>query len=90
MVPGRRPRGCTLAKGPENPHSALPALPRRKLESLVQRLVLEQVSGFAVGGSHSIAFKQDGSLRGWGANNKGQLGDGTSLGRDLPTENPLF
>jgi len=43
----------------------------------------------APGGSgHGIALLRDGSLRAWGVNDKGQLGDGTTTDRPTPVEVP--
>ena len=39
----------------------------------------------AGGYAHSLALKADGTLWGWGANGYGQLGDGTTIDRALPT-----
>jgi alpha-tubulin suppressor-like RCC1 family protein len=38
----------------------------------------------SVGGEHVIALKQDGTLWGWGRNDFGQLGDGTTNHRSAP------
>jgi uncharacterized repeat protein (TIGR03803 family) len=38
----------------------------------------------AVGYLHSVALASDGSLRAWGSNTFGQLGDGTKTARDTP------
>ena len=40
----------------------------------------------ALGGSHSVAIKTDGSLWTWGANASGQLGDGTNSARNSPMQ----
>jgi alpha-tubulin suppressor-like RCC1 family protein len=40
----------------------------------------------AGGGDHALALKSDGSLWAWGYNGYGQLGDGTTLGRELPVQ----
>ena len=42
------------------------------------------VSAIAVGDHHSCALTRGGSLRCWGANNRGQLGDGTTYDAVLP------
>ena len=41
-------------------------------------------TAIAVGGEHVLALKKDGSLWGWGRNDFGQLGDGTSSHRSTP------
>lgn len=38
----------------------------------------------AAGGSHTLAVAQDGTLWSWGANDHGQLGDGSSTDRTVP------
>jgi len=38
----------------------------------------------AVGGDHAIVLLPDGTLRTWGANNNGQLGDGTVVNKSSP------
>jgi alpha-tubulin suppressor-like RCC1 family protein len=40
----------------------------------------------ASGQSHMLALKTDGTLWAWGANNNGQLGDGTTIGRSSPVQ----
>src|SRR5262249_54438235 len=37
--------------------------------------------GIQSGGQHSLAVKSDGTVWGWGSNNAGQLGDGTTTQR---------
>jgi alpha-tubulin suppressor-like RCC1 family protein len=44
------------------------------------------VIGIAAGNSHSLAVKSDGTLWAWGANNNGQLGDGSSASRAIPVQ----
>lgn len=39
-------------------------------------------------GAHSLALKSDGTVWAWGGNEKGQLGDGTTTQRLLPTQVP--
>lgn len=38
----------------------------------------------AAGGAHSLALSPDGTVEAWGANNFGQLGDGSDVDRTLP------
>ncbi len=38
----------------------------------------------SAGGKHSVALKSDGTVWAWGANYQGQLGDGTTEGKDTP------
>jgi alpha-tubulin suppressor-like RCC1 family protein len=45
---------------------------------------LSQVRALAVGGSHVLALLEDGTVEAWGANNHGQLGDGTTVEKDSP------
>lgn len=40
----------------------------------------------AAGGAHTVALKSDGSLLAWGKNLAGQLGDGTTLDKSVPTQ----
>lgn len=41
-------------------------------------------SSLAGGNSHSLALRADGTVQGWGYNNVGQLGDGTTTNRSTP------
>ncbi|ASN82586.1 RCC1 domain-containing protein [Deinococcus ficus] len=47
---------------------------------------LTDVVGVAGGGSHSLALRADGTVRAWGNNGSGQLGDGTSNQRLVPVQ----
>jgi gliding motility-associated-like protein len=40
----------------------------------------------SAGGYHTIAIKIDGTLWAWGSNIVGQLGDGTTVAKDIPTQ----
>ena len=46
---------------------------------------LADVVAIAAGFGHSLAVRSDGSVVAWGANNHGQVGDGTTADRALPT-----
>lgn len=39
----------------------------------------------AAGSAHSLALLEDGTVRAWGENRWGQVGDGTTINRDRPT-----
>ncbi|MBG0813894.1 RCC1 domain-containing protein [Planomonospora sp. ID82291] len=45
---------------------------------------LDRITAVAAGGRHSLALLDDGSVVAWGANDFGQLGDGTTTGRSAP------
>lgn len=47
---------------------------------------LTNVTGIAAGANHSLAIKLDGTLRAWGRNSNGQLGDGTTTNRKYPVQ----
>jgi hypothetical protein len=46
---------------------------------------VEPMTYIAAGGAHACAIVKDGSLRCWGSNESGQLGDGTNTPRTTPT-----
>jgi alpha-tubulin suppressor-like RCC1 family protein len=46
---------------------------------------LENVVAVSAGNQHSLALLKDGTVRAWGHNRYGQIGDGTSTNRDAPT-----
>ena len=45
---------------------------------------LTDVVAIAGGGDHSLALRVDGTVRAWGYNTSGQLGDGTTISRAVP------
>ena len=45
---------------------------------------LTGVAAISAGGDHSLALLQDGTIRAWGSNKFGQLGDGTTINRTSP------
>jgi len=47
---------------------------------------LTDVAAIAAGSRHSLALKADGTAWAWGANNSGQLGDGTTTNRFTPVQ----
>jgi alpha-tubulin suppressor-like RCC1 family protein len=50
----------------------------------VQVSGLTGVTQVSAGGGHSLALKGDGSVWAWGANDRGELGDGTTQTRSVP------
>ncbi|MDM1555989.1 T9SS type A sorting domain-containing protein [Chryseobacterium indologenes] len=40
----------------------------------------------SAGGEHSVGIKTDGTLWAWGSNSNGQLGDGTTVNRNVPIQ----
>ena len=63
--------------------------PRFTLGTVVARTgvtdPLTTVRGVAAGAAHTCAVLMDGSVRCWGDNSGGQIGDGTGMGRSAPT-----
>lgn len=45
---------------------------------------LAGVKAISTGNTHSLALLEDGTVRAWGENRWGQLGDGTTMNRDRP------
>jgi len=52
----------------------------------VQITYISGVSAVALGGEHTFAIKQDGSLWCWGYNGSGQIGDGTYADKTTPVQ----
>ena len=50
------------------------------------KIVESNVRAIALGHAHSLFLKTDGSLWGMGQNGSGQLGDGTTTGKVIPTK----
>jgi alpha-tubulin suppressor-like RCC1 family protein len=49
---------------------------------------LADVTAIAAGTLHSVALLKDGTVRAWGSNKFGQVGDGTTINRDRPVAVP--
>ncbi len=47
---------------------------------------LTGIVAIAVGATHGLALKNDGTVWAWGRNNSGQLGDGTNVQRETPVQ----
>lgn len=46
--------------------------------------IMDNVAAVSAGGLHAMAIDRNGTLWGWGANDEGQLGDGTTVNRPEP------
>ncbi len=53
-------------------------------ESGVPATTLGGVTTISAGGSHSLVAKSNSTVRAWGANTYGQLGDGTTVNKNFP------
>lgn len=53
---------------------------------LSQNAVSQCWKEVAAGINHTLAIKTDGTLWAWGLNDKGQLGDGTTVNKNVPTQ----
>jgi len=51
-----------------------------------QNAVSQCWTQIAAGDYHTVAIKSDGTLWAWGLNDKGQLGDGTTVNKNVPTQ----
>lgn len=52
---------------------------------MLPAISLSGVSAVAAGYYSTVALKTDGSVRAWGDNSRGQIGDGTNTQRNIPT-----
>jgi alpha-tubulin suppressor-like RCC1 family protein len=52
----------------------------------VQVFELTNITAIAAGGAHSLALRSDGTIWAWGENSRGQLGDGATTNRPIPTQ----
>ena len=93
--PESGPVGSTVVTVTALEHTALTArglstIPFIALTGSTVSVVVTQgeapgVIAVAAGIYHSLAIKDDGSLWGWGQNNVGQFGDGTTTSKTVPT-----
>jgi alpha-tubulin suppressor-like RCC1 family protein len=60
--------------------------PARKWDEPVRVVALAGVTRITASSTHSLALKSDGTVRAWGANFNGQLGDGTIDNSNIPVE----
>jgi len=48
--------------------------------------IMRNAVAVSTGASHMMTITSDGTLWGWGNNRRGQLGDGTTINRDMPVQ----
>jgi alpha-tubulin suppressor-like RCC1 family protein len=70
--------------GPETCYPGNPVAERACSTTPVSVSGLGEVSAISVGGLHSLALRSNGTVMAWGANEFGQLGDGTEAPSDVP------
>ena len=66
------------------------ATPQTALINTLASWPVANMTEVATGEYHVAARKSDGTVWAWGSNNYGQLGDGTTSNRQLPTQVPGF
>jgi alpha-tubulin suppressor-like RCC1 family protein len=69
-------RGGQLGRGTASNHEVTPARVRG----------LARVTKISAGGSFALALRSDGSVRAWGDNRRGQLGNGTTASSPVPVK----
>jgi hypothetical protein len=65
-----------------------PTTPASRNPNPVRVASLDNVNAVAAGMRFSLALRNDGTVRAWGENEWGQLGDGTTSNRDVPARVP--
>jgi alpha-tubulin suppressor-like RCC1 family protein len=70
--------------GPETCYPGNPGAESACSTTPVQVSGLSEVSAISTGGLHSLALLSNGTVMAWGANEFGQLGDGTEIPSDVP------
>ena len=63
----------------------LPELLATWMQPLTEELLLAPLKGLATGNAHSCVVTADGAALCWGLNYYGELGDGTTVNRPVPT-----
>jgi alpha-tubulin suppressor-like RCC1 family protein len=66
-------------------HGVVSTAPQTQMAPVMTLSGLFEAAHANGGSSHSLAVKQDGSSWAWGGNDAGQLGDGTTSNRAVPT-----
>jgi len=73
--------------GPETCHAAFAQAPGYEVPCSTTPVVVSGLSGvvqIAAGAQHGLALLKNGTVMAWGANQDGQLGDGTETNSDVP------
>ena len=80
--------GSAIEATHEMPLTALPPKPMDRRR--ITEPIATGIRAIEAGWNHSLAIHSDGTLRAWGENFEGQLGDGTTTGRLTPTQVPAL